>query len=883
MTEPLLLTKLYVPPMCPQIVIRPRLIKRLNDGMQCKLTLLSAPAGFGKTTLVSEWFAGCQQPFAWVSLDDGDNDPARFLMYLISAVQTLYPKSCGRSLDLLHAIDLPPLSMLQTHLINELDLLPQNTIIVLDDYHVIHCNEIHEFIINLVNHMPARVHLVIISRVKPTFPISLWRARQYINEINTRDLCFTKSEAETFLKNTAGNSLTADMMKIIQDKAEGWAAGLQLAALSAKNAADPENFINSFQKFGSTDIREFLLNQIFESQPTSIQEFLLKTSILDRFTAPVCNALGLSGENLRNTQDTIDILCRANLFIVPLDEHGEWYRYHNLFGEMLQNRLIKQYAPDEISDLHRKASEWFEKNNFIDEAIQHALTIGDDIYAADIVEKHVFDALNQEQNAVIDRWLAALPIELVEKRPRLMMMRAWIESYREQGLSEKNSVYLLKTQKMLDTCQEEMDTETRILLDGYLSALWPFSLINVSKFELGVSLGERALRILPQDHYYVRGRALMGWALCMQALNKGEEATRFLLEERDSHPEVNAYTLVVLQALACIYSMSGKLDELEQTAASLYKKARAHGFQILTGWGDYLLGLAAYNANDLIVARQHFKNAASMQYLISKSIVRESMVGLCLVSQTLGKTDEAQAVANQLDELEYHIVNEYQRSLAAHLALIRNDLPTAQRWSLAIPESLPNYLLVWIEIPHFTQAHIWITDGRPEYLEKAIILLSELKRLAENMGTVRRVIESQIWLACAFYQQGKWKAALEEMERAVQLSQPRQFACLFIEAGPIAAKILRQISSNKTRFVQEVLSGFDLHIKKKETSHFLLTKREHEVLQMLDSHLSEREIADHLSVSLDTVKKHCYHIYNKLGVNRRRDAIETSKETGILP
>lgn len=877
----ILRTKLYRPRPPERLLKRRRLLQQLEAGLDRQITLVTAPAGYGKTMLVSSWLADDTHPACWVSLDAGDNDLFGFLTYLVAAVQSLFPEACTDSASLLRALNPPPIQVLQTRLVNEMDLLPQKFLIVFDDYHLIQCPEIHNFIINLVNHMPSSLHLVLCSRERPPFPMAVWRARQQVSEISARDLCFTHVEAEQFLKSILGNSLPSETIRILYEKAEGWITGLQLVAYSLRKANIPAAFVSSFQKYGSQNIREFLLDQAFLCQPLPIQQFLLKTSILDRFSAPLCNTLGLSGENLRSTQDTLDILSRANLFIVPMDEQGEWFRYHNLFAEMLQKRLKNQYQPEVISDLHHRAVEWFEVHDYIDDAIQHALAVGDESYAAQIVERHIFDALNQEKNATIDRWLAALPTALVETRPRLMMVRAWIESYREHGLSGMKSDNLRKTQVMLDTLQDKFDPETRNLLDGYSSALWPLYLMNVGKFESGVTLGEHALKILPSDHFYVRGRALMGWTLCMQALGRGEEAVRYLLEEKDAHPEVNAYTLVILLSLGCFYAMSGRQDELEQTALSLYTRAEAHGFQILIGWGRYLLGLAAFIRNDLDAARINFGCAASMQYLISKSIVRESLVGFCLVSQALGNTDEVQAAVKQLNELEGTEINEYQRSLSARLALSRNDLSTALRWSLADPTSLPPYLLVWLELPHFTQARIWIADGKPENLTKAVALLNELSKMAENTGSLWRVIESLILLACALYRQGKRAAALEQLEQAVLLTQPGRFVRLFIESGPLVAEMLDQINSRESEFVQQLLADFG-SIRKGTNLHPLLTRREVEVLQLLDEHLSEREIAARLTVSPDTVKKHCYHIYNKLGVNRRRDAVAIAKKAGIL-
>ncbi len=862
-------------------MLRRRLFRQLDEGLGGRITVITAPAGYGKTILLSSWLDENPRPACWVSLDEGDDDLFTFIAYLIAAVQTVFPQACSVSASLLQAVDPPPITVLQAYLVNELDELPQKLIIILDDYHLIRSPEIHDFLTHLVNHLPVNLHLVISSRETPPLSLPVWRSRAQLNEIDARDMRFTLEEAEQFLKQALRLSLPADMLQIIQEKAEGWVAGLQLTALSLRSAIDPARFVATFQKYGSETIREFLLDQAFRHQPPPIQEFLLKTSILDRFSASLGNAVGLTGENIRNTQDTINVLRRTNLFIVPVDDEGEWYRYHNLFADMLRRRLHEVYEPEEISNLQRRAAFWFENNELIDDAVRHALASGDTLLAAEIVEKHSIKALNLEKNAMIDRWLMALPANLVETRPRLMIMRVWIESYREHGLSKGNTAYMTRIEHLLENHSNELEPDIRTLLDGYVSALRPHYLINIGSFELGVKLSEHALAILPPQHHYVRGRALMGWALCMQASGWGDEAIRHLIRERDTQSEVNSYSLVVYQALACLYAMSGRLDELEQAATCLYGKANTHGYQILTGWAYYLLGLAAYIGNDMQKACQYFQQAVNMRYLISKTIVREAYVGLCLAQQAAGNITAVETNLNQLDDLEGFEINEYQRSLRARLAMNGCHLQQAQSWQLKDPFTLPACLFAWLELPHFTQARLWVKDGRPEELVNAVDLLGDLIPLAEKMGSIWRMIEGKVWLACALYRQMKQQQACQVMDEAVRLAMPRSFYRLFIEAGPLAAEILNRLECRNTAFVKQILA--DLQSDRTiQVEHPLLTNRELEVLRLLNQHLSEREIAGCLSVSLDTVKKHCYHIYNKLGVNNRREALAAARQNGLI-
>jgi LuxR family transcriptional regulator, maltose regulon positive regulatory protein len=877
----ILRTKLYRPQSPERQLKRRRLFQLLEAGLHCQVTLVTAPAGYGKTVLISSWLNSQTESACWLSLESADNNPVVFLTYLVAAIKTIFPEGCAETSSLLRALDPPPLSILQTRLINELDLLPHKIIVILDDYHLIDRQEIHDVMIALVNHLPPNIHLLISAREDPPFPLAVWRARQTMNEIHTRDLRFSPIEAEQYLKSILGSNLPADTIKIFHEEAEGWITGLQLAAFSLRNADDRMAYVNSFKKLSSQNIREFLLDEAFANQPRILQEFLLQTSILNRFSASLCHVLDLSGASLRSTQDTIDILRRANLFITPLDDQGEWYRYHYLFAEMLQRRLKNTFEPQSIAFLHHKAAEWFARQGYVDDAIEHALIAGEEMFAIQIIEENIYHALNLEKLATIDRWLGVLPPQVMETRPRLMMVRAWIRNYRDPFESEPG--VLIKSQAMLDTLKDDLDPETKTLLAGYNSALWPMYLTLVGKFEQGAAQGEFALKTLPANHFYVRGRALAGWALCMQAQGKGEAVETFLLKEKLSHPEVNAYTLAILCALSYLYIMSGKLDELEQAGLLLCKETEAHGFQILAGWGYLFSGSAYMLRNDLQQARKYFETAAGLRYIISQSIVRESMVALVLIHQSQGNEDEAQTVFNQLIDLEGGFFMDYQRSLQARMALARGEVKSALRWSLPSSVSTPTQPYILQEIPHLTQARVWMAEGTPESLSRALALLNDLYRVAEQTHCVWRMIEFLIWLAIAHFKTGEKDLAIKSLGQALRLASPGKVIYPFVEASASLPEILAGMDENsdEAQFLRQILNNLTF-APNPVISHPLLTTREVEILELLSQRLSNDEIAEALTITLDTVKKHCYHIYEKLGVSRRREAIAMAKKQGII-
>jgi LuxR family maltose regulon positive regulatory protein len=455
-TTPLLRTKLYIPPVRPELVPRPRLIERLNAGLHRKLTLVSAPAGFGKTTLVSEWvqaMGGATPPIAiaWLSLDESDNDPTRFLVYFVAALQTLAlrcPPSMSRgevegieanigkgALSALQSSQPPPTEDILTVLINEITAIPDRIVLVLDDYHLIGAQPIHDALTFLLRHLPPRMHLVIAAREDPLLPLARLRARGQLTELRATDLRFTSSEAAEFLNQAMSLDLSEKDIVALETRTEGWIAGLQLAAISMQGHKDTSSFINSFT--GSHRfVLDYLIEEVLEQQSESVQTFLRQTAVLNRLTGPLCDAVrfgyaetpssseGTAVTKQENGQAVLEALEAANLFIVPLDEERRWYRYHHLFADLLRQRL-SQTQPEQVPTLHRRASEWFEQNGFADEAIEHALRADDFDHAADMIEKHVDAIWGFGQHAILQRWVAELPDALVFSKPQLCIFHAW--------------------------------------------------------------------------------------------------------------------------------------------------------------------------------------------------------------------------------------------------------------------------------------------------------------------------------------------------------------------------------------------------------------------------------------------------------------------------
>ena len=427
-TPPILTTKLYIPPPQPRVVLRPRLIERLNEGLHRKLTLISAPAGFGKTTLLSEWVASsCSRPAAWLSLDEGDNDPTRFLAYLVAALQTIAPNIGEGVLGALQSPQPPPTESILTALLNEVTTIPDDLVLVLDDYHVIDARAVDDALDFLLEHLPPRMHLVIATREDPNLPLARLRARGQLTELRAADLRFTPSEAAEFLDQVMGLNLSAEEIAALETRTEGWIAGLQLAALSMRGREDVPGFIKTFT--GSHHfVLDYLVEEVLQQQPESVQTFLLRTSILDRLCGPLCDAvlLDLSASG----QETLEYLEHANLFLVPLDNERRWYRYHHLFAELLRQRLHQSAASstgderESVAELHIRASVWCEDNGLEVEAFQHAAAADDVERAARLVEGGGMPLHFRGAVAPVLSWLESLPTTELDAMPSLWVMYA---------------------------------------------------------------------------------------------------------------------------------------------------------------------------------------------------------------------------------------------------------------------------------------------------------------------------------------------------------------------------------------------------------------------------------------------------------------------------
>jgi LuxR family maltose regulon positive regulatory protein len=446
---PILTTKLYLPPARPNVVLRPRLVERLNEGLHRKLTLICAPAGFGKTTLLSAWLAGCERPVAWLSLDEEDSDPTRFLAYLVSALRTITTTIGETALALLQSSQPPPIDNLLPMLLNEIAIMSQPAVLVLDDYHLLDARPIDQAIALLLEHLPPQLHLVIATREDPPLPLARLRARGQLTELRAADLRFTSIEVTAFFTEVMDLSLAEADIAALEARTEGWIAGLQLAALSMQGHQDVGGFIRAFSG-DHRYILDYLAEEVLQRQPEQLRSFLLQTSILDRLHGSLCDAV--SGQTGGSAQ--LEALHRGNFFVVLLDDTRQWYRYHHLFAEVLRAYLLAE-QPDLISTLHQRASAWYEQHGSSAYAIRHALAAQDFARAADLLELAVPAMRNSRQEAAVLSWLRALPDELIHRRPVLSVAYAW--SLLAEGQLNGVEEWLRSAERWLDTTADRRE------------------------------------------------------------------------------------------------------------------------------------------------------------------------------------------------------------------------------------------------------------------------------------------------------------------------------------------------------------------------------------------------------------------------------------------
>jgi LuxR family maltose regulon positive regulatory protein len=900
-------TKLFIPRARPGLVSRERLTRRLDDGLSGSVTLVSAPAGFGKTTLLAGWLRDKQSAgyaVAWLSLEQGDSDPARFLRYLVAALRTWALDLGADVLPLLDSPQPPPPAALLPGLVNELLAQPGNCILVLDDYHVIENPAVHEALIFLVDHLPPHLHLAITSREDPPLPLARLRARGQLCELRVADLRFTHEEAAAFLRDGMGIDLSPEQLAALESRTEGWIAGLQLAALSMRDEADIEGFIAAFTG-RNRYILDYLLQEVLDRLPPQTRQFLLDTSILDRLSAPLCAAVAGEpgddpGQGVQRAQAMLDYLERANLFLTPLDAERRWYRYHQLFADLLRAHLTAE-DPERLRTLHSAAAAWFETNSMVMEAIEHALAGRDFERAAHLVAWTFgqMAAVPRELRTVL-RWFEQLPPDMIRARPDLAVDNAG--AFIAAGRLDEGESLLRVAEQALEAGPANPDDErSRVehrTLVGIAAAGATLLASRRGDAAQAVLASQRALAHLPADDTSWRAATLTYLADAYLSAGATEAARESLVEAekicRESGDEL--YTMLALNSLATIHIAQGQLSMAVAGYEQALQLPRVHALPHL--------GLVHVGLGQVLTERNELDRAADtlmrgITQLAPMSGLNTNIVTgyaeLARVRRAQGDRDAALAALRQAEE----IAAASQRpslSLPAEWARLRHllavgDVEEAGRLADQAYANLEKMSPHRREPGLLTIVRVRLAQGRTDDALNMLEALRERAERAERKGTL---IEVNVLQALALQQKGDGTRAVQALLASLEPAEPEGYVRVFLDEGEPLRLLLEEARKHAAgRYARTLLAHFPpaegaSHSAPAATSrgaHPLaepLTSRERDVLRLLASGLSGPEIASALVMTQNTVKTHLKNLYGKLGAHGRDQALRRARDLDLL-
>jgi LuxR family maltose regulon positive regulatory protein len=906
--RPLLTTKLHIPQARRDLVPRPRLFARLNQGLSSKLTLVSAPAGFGKTTLVSTWLAtrNAQQELpsaAWVALDTGDNDPVRFWRYVITACQT-FDAAIGQSaLALLHTAQQPAWEIVLTMCINDLAQLSGKGILVLEDYHVITAPQIHEMVVFLLDYLPTTLHLIMTTRSDPPLPLARLRAQPDLNELRAADLRFSLSETQTFLQHALSCPLAPEMIERLEARTEGWVTGLRLVALTLQGR--PESAPQTMEQLLVTltgsrrHIFAYFITEVLNAQPASLQEFLLRTSVLSRLTGSLCNAV--TGRD--DSEMILEQLERANMFLLPLDGSGQWYRYHALFAEAMHHEARRRLGEEHLRALSHMASRWYTQHGWLTEAVEAALAAQDFPGAADLIERSIAPELVQNEYHTLRRWLEHLSEEVLHAHPQLCMIYAMAILFTSD---RRAPATMARLQMPLQRAEQHWRAEENAPKLGEVLAFRSLVTLWQGDQHQAFIVAKQALALLPAGETQWRRMSLD--VVSMEELLSGKlrAARQTITESRALWQAVgNVYgTLAATLTLGEVCARQGEL----QQAAQLYRQvlteaeqASMDRHQTLSRIGRARLGLGALALewNDLETAEQHATHAVTIGQQVADEELRvRSSLLLARLKHMRGETAEAQQLLHtliaQTPQQRWLSLLREVRAYQARLALASGDLVTVERF-LTSTQQDDAVARLQQEQEALLVARLRIAQGEAE---EALRLLEPWRDEAHIQGRTHSALEIMVLQSLAYFVQHDLPRATETLRQALTKAQAEGYQRLFLDEGEAMAALLRvvwrevkeeplvtYVRTLLRAFVRELSDGAmrphsnQMALPPLESAFLVepLSPQERRVLRLLTVGLSNAEIARELVVSINTIKTQVQSIYRKLNVHSRQEARDAAR------
>ncbi|MBI3978288.1 MAG: tetratricopeptide repeat protein [Chloroflexi bacterium] len=895
MIAPLPATGLWIPPRPPGLIARLRLADRLDEIVDRRLALVSAPAGYGKTTLLSDWASRCRWPVAWLSLDERDNDVHRFLAHVVAAWAAVEPSVREGRLGTLVGSLMPPVDRVLAALADEAGKLSEHVVFILDDYHVVEEPSVHDALTTLLDHLPPPMHFVLASRADPPLPLARLRGRGQLVELRAADLRFTVGEAAEFLRHAMGIDLPDGDVAALDTRIEGWIAGLQMAALSLRGRRDlPEHLT---QVAGDDRyIADYLAGEVLSRQPDDARSFLLQTAILDRLSGPLCDSV----TGRKDGQQMLESLDRSNLFLVPLDNRRQWYRYHHLFAEFLRHRL-DQVMADGVADLHRRASDWHAANDAPDLAFRHAVAGQDFQHAARIVEEQFLSKMAYGQYRIVADWLQALPADLFISRPLLGLYRV---------------VFLLSIGQLEAgaRCLDDLDRQIQAMAtvdtgeaDAHLARVAAARVVlacHRDDLRTAIAFSGQALHGLPEDDLFYRFAVQIALGDTYRRAGRWDAAREPYLEAlavaRRAPSPFKVIAIHPLSALGDHAVMRGRLRraaDFRRECLQLIAEQTDRAVLALpiVGWAHIRMGELLYEWNDLVGALDHLRKGLDLAQLGGET--RALVAGYLAIGQAelaRGGLDGAAAHLRRakpiVESAEVPDWTSQLNRLQVRLWLAQGNLRAAGDWVEETRFRVDDETSYHYELGRLALARVLIAQGATDAgaLDRALVLLDRLLRSAEGAGRMGVVVEVQALRALALRGQGRIAQAMIALEQALRLAEPEGFVRLFVDLGPPMAALLHEAGARGvlTAYAGALLAafgeGFPAAGASAAGSPDRLSERELEVLRLLAAGLSNHEIADELVIAVGTVKRHTATIYEKLGVNSRTRAIARARALSLL-
>ncbi len=899
MQTSLLQTKLHIPRSRSNIVARPQLVQKLDTNRKRKLSLISAPAGFGKTTLLSEWINGSKQPVAWLSLDKGEDDPVRLLTYLTAALGTIEADLGAGTLGLLDSPQHPPLEALVAALINDIDGRAESFILILDDCHLVEAQGAYDLVDFLLERMPDNLHIVMSGRVDPPLPLAHLRAQGQLTEIRASDLRFDSNEVATFLNKLMELDLSDDDLKALEGRTEGWIAGLQLAALSLQKRDDEEKqeFIQSFS--GSHHfIIDYLVDEVMSRQSEELQDFLLRTSILDRFCAPLCDEV----LEISNSRQKLERLEHENLFLVPLDNERRWYRYHHLFADFLRLRLDVT-EPDRAQELHKRASAWYLHNGYAEEAAEQALSGKEYGLAAELLEDLAETYWRRGQPSTLTRWMEMLPREQIESRPGLSIHYAWVLRLNGQNLAAEKMLEAAEQALSVANGDSSSDGQGTLSrhdqrqLQGRIAAIRASIAFWKADAPATHTHAQRALDLFPDESSMWRSLAAMTLGMAQDMAGDTVAACETVSEAVEySRASGNTYLILSTSLhLGALLITRGELKQANELLQEIRYFAEERGVlnTEMSGCMFDELGLVHCEWNSLDRAREYLELGSDLsEQGFDVGVLGYSYLTTIRDLFSRGDLQAAQDVIQKMDRLENEAsvpawYANQKEAWKVRIWLAIGDLDSAARWARIHELAAEKESYFLMEDEHISLARVLIAQLK---FEDAITLLERVLTSAMDGGRNASASQILFLLARARQSMGDPEGAMHALAEVLDLTKPGGYIRSYIDEGVEMHELLREAASRdiSPEYVGTLLAAFEAEGLDEAPSISTtllpepLTDRELQVLRLLASELSGPEIANELSVSENTMRTHTRSIYGKLDAHSRRQALSIAEDLELI-